>query len=339
MALLEIDNLHLAMRSFEGEARVLAGVNLSIARGEIWGLVGETGCGKSLTGLSVSRLVPSPPGRYLKGAIRFDGQDILACDETAMRRLRGRRIGMIFQDPTTNLNPAFRIVDQMVDVALHAAATDPAVLGLEVGAGRRQRAAAARRHAQAMLERVGIHDAAQRLDDYPHQFSGGMRQRVLIAMALIGRPDLLIADEPTTALDVSVQAQILRLLYGLVQEEGLTVLMITHNLGVVAQICSHVAVMYAGTVVEAGPVRSVFKATGHPYTHALLAAVPSAATPRGELRGLAGVVPNLLHPPTGCRFASRCAVAVPACAAAPPSAVIIGEEHRVACLLARPAEA
>jgi oligopeptide/dipeptide ABC transporter ATP-binding protein len=190
-----------------------------------------------------------------------------------------------------------------------------------------------------MLERVGIRDAAQRLDDYPHQFSGGMRQRVLIAMALIGRPDLLIADEPTTALDVSVQAQILRLLYGLVQEEGLTVLMITHNLGVVAQLCSHVAVMYAGTVVEAGPVRSVFKATGHPYTRALLAAVPSTATPRGKLRGLAGVVPNLLHPPTGCRFASRCAVALPACAAAPPSTVVIGQEHRVACLLARPAVA
>ncbi|MFZ4530692.1 MAG: ABC transporter ATP-binding protein [Alsobacter sp.] len=339
MALLEIENLHLAMRSFEGEAHVLAGVNLTIERGEIWGLVGETGCGKSLTGLSVSRLVPTPPGRYLDGVIRFDGQDILSCDEIAMRRLRGRRIGMIFQDPTTNLNPAFRIVEQMVDVALHAAASDPAVLGLGLGAGRRERVAAARNHAAAMLERVGIRDAAQRLDDYPHQFSGGMRQRVLIAMALIGRPDLLIADEPTTALDVSVQAQILRLLYRLVLEDGLTVLMITHNLGVVAQLCSHVAVMYAGTVVEAGPVRTVFKAPGHPYTRALLAAVPSAATPRGQLRGLAGVMPSLLQPPPGCRFASRCAVADPTCTAAAPAVVVTGKDHRVACVLARPAEA
>ena len=339
MALLEIDDLHLAMRSFEGEAHVLAGVNLTIERGEIWGLVGETGCGKSLTGLSVSRLVPSPPGRYLGGAIRFDGRDLLSHDEAAMRRLRGRRIGMIFQDPTTNLNPAFRIVDQMVDVALHADSTDPSVLGLPVGAGRRQKAVAARRHAQAMLERVGIRDAAQRLDDYPHQFSGGMRQRVLIAMALIGRPDLLIADEPTTALDVSVQAQILRLLYGLVQEDGLTVLLITHNLGVVAQLCSHVAVMYAGTVVEAGPVRDVFKTPGHPYTRALLAAVPSATTPRGALRGLPGVVPNLLQPPAGCRFSSRCPAAMPACDTAPPPAVAVGGGRRVACLLARPAEA
>ena len=339
MALLDIDNLHLAMRSFEGEAHVLAGVNLTIERGEIWGLVGETGCGKSLTGLSVSRLVPSPPGRYLSGAIRFDGRDLLAVSEPEMRRLRGRRIGMIFQDPTTNLNPAFRVVEQMVDVALHAAASDPAVLGLPARASRGEKRRAARGLAQAMLERVGIRDAGQRLDDYPHQFSGGMRQRVLIAMALIGRPDLLIADEPTTALDVSVQAQILRLLYGLVQEDGLTVLMITHNLGVVAQVCSHVAVMYAGTVVEAGPVRDVFKAPGHPYTRALLAAVPSAATPRGALKGLAGTVPNLLHPPAGCRFASRCPMAAATCQVAPPPAIPVGNGRRVACFFADGAEA
>ncbi|MHB2168547.1 ABC transporter ATP-binding protein [Alsobacter sp. R-9] len=337
MALLEIENLHLAMRSFEGEAHVLAGIDLLVERGQIWGIVGETGCGKSLTGLSISRLVPSPPGRYLAGAIRFDGQDLLKADEPAMRRLRGRRIGMIFQDPTTNLNPVFRIADQMVDVALHAATEDPSILGLPAGAGRSDRKAAARRLAVAMLERVGIPEAARRIDDYPHQFSGGMRQRVLIAMALIGRPDLLIADEPTTALDVSVQAQILRLLFDLVREDGLTVLMITHNLGVVAQLCSHVAVMYAGTIVESGPARAVLKTPRHPYTRALLAAVPSPSVARGRLRGLAGAVPDLIRPPQGCRFASRCAAAGDDCRLAPPPALDLGAGHRVACV--RPAEA
>ena len=338
MALLEIENLHLAMRSFEGEARVLNGVTLALERGEVWGLVGETGCGKSLTGLSVSRLVPTPPGRYTAGAIRLDGQDLLRADEATMRRLRGRRIGMIFQDPTTNLNPAFRIGVQLADVALHAASRDPAILGLDAGAGRRARVRAARDLSVRMLERVGIPDAAGRVDDYPHQFSGGMRQRVLIAMALIGRPDLLIADEPTTALDVSVQAQILGMLHELVRADELTVLMITHNLGVVAQICSHVAVMYAGNVVEAGPVRAVFHAPAHPYTRALLAAVPNARTRRGALAGLAGAVPDLHAPPPGCRFAPRCPIALPACDAGFPANRAVGPGHRAACLRAGPAQ-
>ena len=332
MALLEIDNLHLAMRSFDGEAQVLNGITLSVDKGEVWGLVGETGCGKSVTGLSVARLLASPPARYIGGAIRFDGQDLMQADETTMRRLRGRRIGMIFQDPTTNLNPVFRIGEQMVDVALHAGATDPAILGLPQGAPRRARLAAARQLAIRMLDRVGIPKAVDRVDDYPHQFSGGMRQRVLIAMALIGKPDLLIADEPTTALDVSVQAQILQLLYDLVGEEGLAVLLITHNLGVVAQICSHVAVMYAGNIVESGDVRSVFKQPGHPYTRALLAAVPTVQSVRGALQDLPGAVPDLIHPPPGCRFAPRCALATPACAQALPAPVPVGPLHSVSCL-------
>ncbi|MBS9719709.1 ABC transporter ATP-binding protein [Tianweitania sp. BSSL-BM11] len=292
MALLDIQNLQLAMRSYEGETQILHGIDLKIERGEIWGMVGETGSGKSLTGLSVSRLIPSPPGRYLAGNIDFGGKDLLKASDRDMRALRGRHIGMIFQDPTTNLNPVFRIGTQLVDVALHAGHDDPSILGLSKGASRSAMKKAARKTAIEMLDKVGIPDAATRIDDYPHQFSGGMRQRVLIAMAMIGKPDLLIADEPTTALDVSVQAQILRLIHDLVAERNIGVLLITHNLGVVAQICSHVAVMYRGRILESGPVREVLKHPSHVYTQALLDSVPTVHTKRGELRGLSGLSPE-----------------------------------------------
>jgi oligopeptide/dipeptide ABC transporter ATP-binding protein len=333
-ALLEISGLHLGMVSFEGEARVLNGIDLAIRRGEIWGVVGETGCGKSLTGLSVSRLVPSPPARYRGGRILFDGVDVLALPESELRKLRGRRIGMIFQDPTTNLNPSFRIGDQLVDVALAAGRHSPEILGLDAGAGGATRRRAARALAGQMLDRVGIPAAATRLDDYPHQFSGGMRQRVLIAMALIGRPELLIADEPTTALDVSVQAQVLALLRAMVAETGMAVMLITHSLGVVAQSCTHVAVMYAGNIVESGRVAQVIAAPRHPYTRALLAAIPTRHVARGALRGLAGTVPDLIAPPPGCRFAPRCTQARADCAAVLPAAVEVAPAHRVACVLA-----
>jgi peptide/nickel transport system ATP-binding protein len=247
--------------------------------------VGETGCGKSLTGLSVSRLVPTPPGRYLKGEIRFDGQDLLRLAEAQMQSLRGTRIGMIFQDPTTNLNPAFRIGTQLVDVALSPRAATR-------GAVRRAGAARRGRWRCRCWKRSAFPNPAERLHDYPHQFSGGMRQRVLIAMALIGRPDLLIADEPTTALDVSVQAQILRLIRGMVDEFDMGVLMITHNLGVVAQSCTHVAVMYAGNIVESGPVRDVLMAPRHPYTQALLAAIPTAPRRGARCGGWPGRCPT-----------------------------------------------
>jgi len=289
MTLLDIRNLKLAMRSYEGETEILHGIDLKIERGEIWGMVGETGSGKSLTGLSISRLIPTPPGRYLEGSIAFQRQDVLKSSDREMRALRGRHIGMIFQDPTTNLNPVFRVGTQLVDVALHAGRGDPSVLGLQPGASRKEFRRAARQTAIDLLEKVGIADAAQRINDYPHQFSGGMRQRVLIAMAMIGKPDLLIADEPTTALDVSVQAQILRLIHDLVEERNIGVLLITHNLGVVAQLCTHVAVMYRGRILESGAVRDVLKNPSHAYTQALLNSVPTVHTKRGELRGLGGL--------------------------------------------------
>ena len=334
-ALLSIRDLHLTMTSFDGEAHVLNGINLTVRRGEIWGLVGESGCGKSLTGLSISRLVPSPPARYAKGEIRFEGDDILTMPVRAVQALRGKRIGMIFQDPTTNLNPVYRIGEQLVDVALAAASHDPSVLNCPANAGRSARKGAARRLAAEMLDRVGIPDAEARLDNYPHEFSGGMRQRVLIAMALIGRPDLLIADEPTTALDVSVQAQILKLLKGTVADHDIGVILITHNLGVVAQTCTHVAVMYAGNIVESGPVAKVIEDPAHPYTKALMAAIPTKHSRRGSLNGLGGTVPNLIAPPPGCRFAPRCPLAVSDCSRALPPAVAVGRDHRAACIRVR----
>ena len=338
LPLLEIRDLHLWMRSFEGEAHVLNGIDLQVQRGEIWGVVGETGCGKSLTGLSVSRLVATPPGRYGNGQILLDGQDLLALDEGAVRSLRGRRIGMIFQDPTTNLNPSFRVSEQLIDVALVAAQPSPDILGLPKGASQRAKRAAARVLAGQMLVKVRIPNALDRLDDYPHQFSGGMRQRVLIAMALIGRPDLLVADEPTTALDVSVQAQILILLKEMVQEFNMGVLLITHNLGVVAQTCSHVAVMYAGAIVERGLVAEVLARPRHPYTRALLAAMPTRQTPRGGLEGIPGTVPDLIAPPPGCRFAPRCGRASAACLERSPPLVPLDTGHEVACVHPLPQE-
>lgn len=332
--LLEIRDLHLHMTSYEGRAHVLNGINLTVNRGEIWGLVGESGCGKSLTGLSVSRLAPSPPAEYSKGKILLEGQDLLPLSQRDMQKMRGKRIGMIFQDPTTNLNPSFRIGEQLTDVALAAASQDDTILDCPPGSGNRTRRAAALRLAGEMLEKVGIPNAQARLSSYPHEFSGGMRQRVLIAMAMIGRPDLLIADEPTTALDVSVQAQILKLMKANVAEYDMGVVLITHNLGVVAQTCSHVAVMYAGNIVESGPVAAVIGKPVHPYTRALLSAIPTKDTRRGALKGLAGAVPNLITPPPGCRFAPRCAFAQSACSRETPAATAVGPQHSAACIRA-----
>jgi len=338
--LVEIKDLRLDFRTYDGVSKVLNGVNLKIWRGDILGLVGETGCGKTMTSLSIPRLIPCPPGEITSGQVLFEGEDVLQKTQEEIRLLRAKRLAMIFQDPTTSLNPVFSIGDQMIDII--GSRRDPSSasrLSLLGGLGNlvpatRELRQAARERAIEMLQRVGIGDASERIDDYPHQFSGGMRQRVLIAMALSETPSLLIADEPTTALDVSIQAQILRLIEELVQELHLSVLLITHNLGVVARMCQRVAVMYAGVVVEHGSIMDVFKNPKHPYTVGLLRAIPTYGTERGEIKGIPGSVPNFLDPPPGCRFHPRCEHAMPRCAEEPPPAPTeIASGHEVSCFL------
>jgi oligopeptide/dipeptide ABC transporter ATP-binding protein len=336
--LVEIRDLHLEMVTLDGVAKVLNGVNLTIERGDLVGLVGETGCGKSVTAMSIPQLVPQPPARYPRGDIRFLGDTVMGKSEEELRLMRAGHIGVIFQDPMTGLNPVFTVEEQMVDAILsRQGALDATAFGRRWLPSNRARRRLAHERAVQLLRQVGITEAEKRIHGYPHEFSGGMRQRVLIAMAISGRPDLLIADEPTTALDVSVQAQILRLIGDLVREINLTVLLITHNIGLVAQLCNRIIVMYAGNVVEAGPVRSILRHPQHPYTRGLLAAIPTAGTLRGMLQGVGGSVPNLYDPPPGCRFAPRCAFARDECTAAVPSmipAMVPGApDHQVACVL------
>lgn len=335
--LVEIHNLQLNFNTFEGVAKTLVGVDLTLKRGDVLGLVGETGCGKTMTALSIPRLIPCPPGEIVGGQVLFDGQEILAKSEADMQQLRAQRMALIFQDPTTNLNPVFTIKDQMVDAILSKQG-ERSVWAYTPFAGLISSAREQRRHAFRiavdMLRRVGIPNPEQRIHSYPHEFSGGMKQRVLIAMAVAGRPDLLIADEPTTALDVSIQAQILRLFKSLVQELQLTVLLITHNLGIVARTCNRVAVMYAGRVVEEGDVRRIFKQPQHPYTQGLLQALPTREHTKGELIGIPGSIPSPIDPPTGCRFHPRCIHAMPECMMEPPPPMVrLAAEHTVACHL------
>jgi len=335
--LVEIRDLHVNFHTFDGVVRALAGVNLELHRGDVLGLVGETGCGKTMTALSIPHLIPCPPGEIAQGEVLFGGKSVLDMADGELRRLRATRMAMIFQDPTTNLNPVFTIEEQMVDAILSKDEA-PATMAMAPLArwlpSNRQRRREARRVAVDALRMVGIPDPEQRISSYPHEFSGGMKQRVLIAMAIVGRPDLLIADEPTTALDVSIQAQILRLIQDLVHELDLTVLLITHNLGVVARVCNKAAVMYAGRVVEQGPIRSIFKEPRHPYTLGLLQAVPTRSKEKGELQGIAGSIPSLVNPPAGCRFHPRCPHAMPRCALEPPPAMRpAGRDHSVACHL------
>ncbi|NWG74070.1 MAG: ABC transporter ATP-binding protein, partial [Rubrivivax sp.] len=289
MALLEIDGLQVGFDTEAGLVRAVDGVSLAVETGRTLGLVGESGCGKSVTAASVLRLVPSPPGRVLGGAIRFDGRDILAMDRDALQQLRGRDVAMVFQDPMTSLNPVFTIERQLREV-----------LALRFGMDR----AAARARSAEMLRTVGIAEPEARLDAYPHELSGGMKQRVMIAMALLCEPRLLIADEPTTALDVTVQAQILHLMRELQRRLGTALLFITHDMGVIAEMCDDVAVMYAGRVVERRPVVPLFEAPRHPYTRGLLDSVPRRGVAhKAELPTIEGTVPSLLAPPAGCRFA------------------------------------
>jgi peptide/nickel transport system ATP-binding protein len=290
--LLEIDGLRVGFATEGGQVRAVDGVSLRIDGGQTVGVVGESGCGKSVTASSVLRLVPSPPGVMLGGAVRFEGRDILRLPREELTRLRGRDIAMIFQDPMTSLNPVFTVERQMGEV-----------LGLRFGLDR----AAARARSAGMLATVGIPDPGTRLDAYPHELSGGMKQRVMIAMALLCEPRLLIADEPTTALDVTVQAQILHLMRELQRRTGMALLFITHDMGVIAEMCDAVVVMYAGRVVERRPVVELFEAPRHPYTRGLLDSMPRRGVAhKAELPTIEGVVPSLLDPPPGCRFAARC---------------------------------
>ncbi|MES2712786.1 MAG: ABC transporter ATP-binding protein [Pseudomonadota bacterium] len=319
MSMIEIENFRLAFDGFEGRAHVLDGIDIRIEAGESVGIVGESGCGKSVLARSLLRLNPSPPARVVSGAIRFEGQDVLAMDRAALRRLRGGTIGMVFQDPVTYLNPVFTIGRQMEEVLR---AHEP------------QLSRAARRdRCVELLEAVRLPQAGALLGRYPHELSGGMRQRVLIAEALAGKPRVLIADEPTTALDVTIQRQVLELIADLVERLGLTLVLISHDLGVIGAVCRRILVMYAGHVVEDAPAEELFRAPRHPYTRGLLAAMPDLRRPGHMPSGIPGSIPDLRTPPTGCRFHPRCMMAEAVCRATKP-VLLGGDGHAVACHMA-----
>lgn len=313
--LLEIRDLHVEFTGYRGTAHVLNGVNLTVARGEKVGLVGETGCGKSLTVRAALGLL-RPPRARVRGEIWFAGRNLLALPAGELQQIRGRRLAMIFQDPMASLNPVFTVGDQLLDVMARSG---------------RSTAAAAWNRAAAILKEVALPDPERIMRAYPVQLSGGMRQRVLIAMALVNEPDLIIADEPGTALDVTIQEQMLQLMRALVDAKGISVLLITHNLGVVRETTDRVYVMYAGAIAETAPTAELFRAPRHPYTQGLLASVPKL-TGEGVPRGIDGMIPDYRSPPPGCRFAPRCPFAEARCRQAPPW-VRVGAEHHVACVL------
>jgi len=313
--LLSVEGLQTHFETGQGVLRAVDGVSFSIERGEVLGLVGESGCGKSVTSLSIMRLVP-PPGRVAAGRVLFEGEDLLAKDAEAMRRVRGARIAMVFQEPMTSLNPVFSIGDQIASAIL-----------AHSSAGRRE----AWTRTVEMLDLVQIPSACQRVRDFPHQLSGGLRQRAMIAMALASGPALLIADEPTTALDVTIQAQILDLLRRLQAERGMAVLLITHDLGVVAELCHRVAVIYGGRIVEMAPVTNLFARPLHPYTRGLLQCLPHPSRFGQPLASIEGVPPDLRQRSAGCRFAPRCSYAVAACRRDEPTLEEREPGHFVAC--------
>jgi oligopeptide/dipeptide ABC transporter ATP-binding protein len=315
VTLLSVEDLRTQFHTSAGVVRAVDGVSFAIARGEVLGLVGESGCGKSVTSLSIMRLVP-PPGRVTAGRIRLEDEDLLDKDAEAMRRVRGARIAMVFQEPMTSLNPVFTIGDQIA----------AAVLAHE-GGGRR----AAWERAVEMLDRVQVPSPRERARDYPHQLSGGLRQRAMIALALAPGPQLLIADEPTTALDVTIQAQILDLLRRLQAERGMAVLLITHDLGVVAEVCHRVAIIYAGRIVETGSVASIFASPVHPYTRGLLRCLPHPSRFGQPLSSIEGAPPDLRAVDGGCRFAPRCPHAIETCRREEPALAKRKPGHFVAC--------
>jgi oligopeptide/dipeptide ABC transporter ATP-binding protein len=320
--LLEVSDLRIYFDSDDGILKAVDGVSFSIRTGETLGLVGESGCGKSATAFSILQLLPVPPARYAGGRIEFRGENLLALSDKKMRRVRGNKISMIFQEPMSSLNPIMTIGQQIVEAILEH---------------RKESKQAARGLALEMLTRVGIPGPESRFDDYPHQLSGGMKQRAIIAMALACRPQLVIADEPTTALDVTIQSQILNLLSDLQREFGMSVLLITHDLGVVAETCDRVAVMYAGKIVEYAPVVELFERPKHPYTHGLFRSLPTLTERKRSLAVIPGAVPSPLDFPSGCRFRTRCSLAQEICSQEPPLRTIRAD-HLAACHFAEEVE-
>jgi len=323
--LLEIRGLKTHFSTDDGMVQAVDGVDITIGRGETVGVVGESGCGKTVTALSVLKLIAMPPGRIVAGQVLYQGRDLVPLSSDEMDRIRAKDIAMVFQEPMTSLNPVYTIGEQIAEV-----------LRRHEGLSRRDATA----KTVEMLRLVQIPNPDRRLHDYPHQFSGGMRQRVMIAMALSCSPKLLIADEPTTALDVTIQAQILELLAEMKSRFGMAIMLITHAMGVVAETCQRVVVMYAGKVIEEAPVDELFANPRHPYTQGLIRSIPridTAVTQKARLEAIPGVVPSLLNPPPGCRFAPRCRYAMAKCREAVPPLREVGDGHKVACVLVEPA--
>ena len=316
MSLLEVRDLQVTFDTDSGTVHAVDGVSFDVDRGETVCIVGESGSGKTVTGESITRLVPEPPGSVTADRVSFDGEDLLMLPKKRLRKIRGAQVGHVFQNPQGSLNPVYKVGRQIAEaIRLHEDVSK----------------AAARERSVALLDRVGIPKAGERFDDYPHEFSGGQKQRVVVAMAIAANPDLLVADEPTTALDVTIQAQILRLLRDLQDELDMSILLITHDLGVVAEVADRVVVMYAGKVMETGDVFEVFENPSHPYTRALLECLPGR---RNGAKGIEGTLPDPKRPPDGCRFAARCPHAVDACREGthPPLVPVGGDDHRAACV-------
>jgi len=320
VTLLDVQGLTTAFMTGRGEITAIEDVSFSLKEGEILGIVGESGSGKSVTALTIMGLLPRPPARIAAGSVMFQGQDLTKLSAREMQRIRGPGIAMIFQEPMTSLNPVFSIGDQIMET---------------IRAHENLPAAALRKRAIDMLDKVGIPSAARRLDDYPHQMSGGQRQRVMIAIALACNPKLLIADEPTTALDVTIQAQILDLLMDLRDEFRMAIMIITHNMGVIAETADRVLVMYAGRVIEEAPVARVFDHPVHPYTRGLLECVPSITEDRARLIAIPGTLPDPARRPPGCRYSVRCRYAQPSCSEALPPLILEEADHWAACLRAK----
>lgn len=317
--LLEVKDLVIHYETDDGVVKALNGVNIQIGAGETLGLVGETGAGKTTMAKGIMRLIPHPPGKILGGEVIFEGQDLLKISTEDMEKIRGRDISMIFQDPMTSLNPVLTVGEQILEV----------IENHHKELSRQE----ARQWAENMLERVGI--PAERFGEYPHQFSGGMKQRVVIAIALACNPKLLIADEPTTALDVTIQAQVLDMIYKLKSEDNTSMILITHDLGVVAQNCDYVAIIYAGEVVEYGTLREIYKDTKHPYTEGLFGSIPSLTNDVKRLQAIDGMMPDPTRLPEGCVFCDRCRYAVPECSKTHPEMVTAGGTHQVRCIRCR----